>query len=214
MISAIRSVVLGAGLCGAALSAQTLAPSHYPEYHLTQSDVIEVKFRYTPEFDQIVTVRPDGRVTLEATGTFVAADLTLDDFKAEVAKLSTKRLVDADVSVVLKEFQKPSVMVEGEVTNPGRVELKTHLSAMDAIAMAGGFKLSSKQSRVLLMRYDPNSPGTTRVLDLKALVSKNKLEEAPQLWPGDVIYVTQNGLSKVERLAHMGSFGAIYSPYR
>ena len=187
---------------------------HYPEYHLRQSDVLEVKFRYTPEFNQLVTINPDGRITLEATGTFIAADLTIEEFKARVKTLATARLVEPEVSVVLKEFQKPSVMVEGEVTTPGRVELRSNLSALDAIAMAGGFKQSAKQSKVLLLRDDPNSPGSTRVLDLRALVSKNKLEEAPQLRPGDIIYVTQNSLSKVERLAHMGSFGATYSPYR
>ena len=200
-------------LCAASLPAQALV-EHYPEYRLHQSDVLEVKFRYTPEFDQVVTVRPDGRVSLNATGTFIAADLTIDEFKAKVSKLSEGHLVDAEVSIVLKEFEKPFVLVEGEVTTPGRVELRSHLSALDAIALAGGFKPSSKQSRVLLLRRDANMTGGTRVVDLKALVSKNKLEEAPQLNPGDVIYVTQNSLSKVERLAHIGQFGAIYSPFR
>ena len=175
--------IVGLVLCAGALRAQTLTV-HYPEYHLSPSDVLEVKFRYTPEFNQIITVRPDGRVTLEAAGSFVAADLTLDEFKAKVTALSSTRLVEPNVSVELKEFQKPSVMVEGEVTTPGRVELRSHLSALDAIAMAGGFKPSAKQSKVLLLRYDPEAPGNTRVLDLKKLVSNNKLEEAPQLRPG------------------------------
>ena len=208
----IQRAVVSLPFCAAALSAQTLA-AHYPEYHLLQNDVLEVKFRYTPEFNQTVTVRPDGRVSLEATGTFVAADLTVDEFKAKVVQLSAARLVDAEVAVVLKEFEKPSVMVEGEVTTPGRVELRSHLSALDAIAMAGGFKPSAKQSRVLLLRKDADGAGNTRVLDLKSLVANNKLEEVMQLRPGDVIYVTQDALSKVERLVHLGQFGAIYSPY-
>ena len=195
-----------------ALAGQTLAV-HYPEYHLLQNDVIEVRFRYTPELNQIVTVRPDGRVSLEATGTFVAADLTVDEFKARVVQLSAARLVDAEVTVLLKEFEKPSVMVEGEVATPGRVELRSHLSALDAIAMAGGFKVAAKQSHVLLLRKDIYGAGNTRVLDLKSLIAKDKLEEVTQLRPGDVIYVTQDTLSKVERLVHLGQFGAIYSPY-
>jgi polysaccharide export outer membrane protein len=209
----MRAVGLGISLLAPVLPAQTLTV-HYPEYHLVQSDVLEVKFRYTPEFNQTVTVRPDGRVTLEATGTFIAADLTVDEFKAKVAQLSAARLVDAEVSVTLKEFEKPFVMVEGEVATPGRVELRSHLSALDAIALAGGFKLSAKQSRVLLLRKDAGGAGSTRVMDLKSLVAKNKLEEVTQLRPGDVIYVTQDTLSKVERLVHLGQFGAIYSPYR
>lgn len=74
---------------------------HYPEYHLRQSDVLEVKFRYTPEFNQLVTINPDGRITLEATGTFIVADLTIEEFKARVKALATARLVEPEVSVVL-----------------------------------------------------------------------------------------------------------------
>ena len=208
-----RSALCSLILWAIALTGQTLAV-HHPEYHLLQNDVLEVKFRYTPEFNQAVTVRPDGRVSLEATGTFVAEDLTVDEFKAKVIQLSSARLVDAEVSVVLKEFEKPSVMVEGEVATPGRVELRSHMSTLDAIAMAGGFKPSAKQARVLLLRKDADGAGNTRVLDLKSLIAKNKLEEVTQLHAGDVIYVTQDTLSKVERLVHLGQFGAIYSPYR
>ena len=211
-LAALRIFGFAAGLLASVSQAQTLA-SRYPEYHLVQSDVLEVKFRFTPEFNQIITVRPDGRVTLDATGTFVAADLTVDEFKAAVVKLSGTRLVNPEVSVVLKEFEKPFVMVEGEVTTPGRVELRSHLSALDAVALAGGFKPSAKQSRVLLLRKDADGAGGTRVIDLKSLIAKQKLEEVAQLRPGDVIYVTQNTLSKVERLVHLGQFGAIYSPY-
>ena len=194
-------------------SAQELTTRN-PEYRVHRSDVLDVKYRYTPEFDQTVSVRPDGRVSLNATGTFIAAGLTVDEFKAEVVTLSKARLVDPEVSVSLKEFEKPFVMVEGEVTTPGRVELRGDLSALDAIAMAGGFKPSSKQSRVLLLRQVDGHPGDTKVVDLKKLISGNKLQEAVQLHSGDVLYVTQNTLSKVERLAHMGSFGAYYNPAR
>ena len=185
-----------------------------PEYRIHRSDVIDVKFRYTPEYDQTISVRPDGRVSMNVAGTFVATGLTLDDFKARVVELSSKRLVDPEVSVALKEFEKPHVLVEGEVATPGRVELRGDLSALDAIAMAGGFKTSAQKTNVLLLRQEDGQPGNTRVLNLKKMISDKKLEEVVQLRPGDVIYVTQNSFSKVERLAHLGQFGAIYSPVR
>ena len=195
------------------LPAQELAARN-PEYRVHRSDVLEVKFRYTPELDEAVAVRPDGRVSLLSAGTFVAAGLTVEEFKARVAELSARRLVKPEITVTLKEFEKPFVFVEGEVVTPGRVELRGELSALDAIALAGGFKPSSKQSRVLLLRRVDGQPGNTRVIDLKKLVSENKLEEAVRLNSGDVLYVTQNTLSKVERLAHLGQFGAYYSPVR
>ena len=116
--------------------------------------------------------------------------------------------------MTLKEFVKPSVLVEGEVTSPGRVELRAHLSALDAIALAGGFKTSARKTKVLLLRQDGSGSGKTSVLNLQSLIAGHRLEEGVQLLPGDVLYVTQDSLSKVERLARLGQFGAIYSPVR
>lgn len=185
-----------------------------PEYRLQRSDVLEVKYRYTPEFDQTLSVAPDGRVSLVGLGGFVAAGLTVDQFREKVVSLSTERLVKPVVTVVLKEFEKPHVYVEGEVNLPGRVEFRSEISITDAIAMAGGFKNSGKQSQVLLLRRVDGEHASTRVVDLKKLVADRRLEEAVELRPGDVIYVPQNTLSKVERLVHLGQFGAIYSPVR
>src|SRR5258705_11245149 len=40
----------------------------HPLYRLHKSDVVEVKFTFSPEFDQTVTVRPDGYVALKGSG--------------------------------------------------------------------------------------------------------------------------------------------------
>jgi polysaccharide export outer membrane protein len=37
-------------------------------YRLQPGDVLEVQFRYSPEFNQTVTVQPDGYVSLEIGG--------------------------------------------------------------------------------------------------------------------------------------------------
>ncbi len=196
-----------------ATKAQTLQ-EHYPEYHLQRSDSVTVAYRYTPEFDQTIVIGPDGRATLSGFGTFLASGLTVEEFRQQVMKLSTQRLVDPVVAVTLKDFEKPHIYVEGEVNTPGRVELHGNVSALDAIALAGGFKPSSSMANVLLLRTENDNGGKTRVMDLKHLIAQQKLEEVPQLRSGDVIFVTQNTLSKVERLLHMGNFGAIYNPFR
>ncbi|WP_158615462.1 polysaccharide biosynthesis/export family protein [Acidipila sp. EB88] len=194
--------------------AQAIAQRH-PEYILQSGDELDIRFRYTPEFDQLVKVRPDQRVTLLNLGTLSAADLTVSEFQQKVVDLATTRLVKPEVTILLKTFDQPHVLVEGEVATPGRVDLRGDLSVLDAIAVAGGFKSSGAKNQVLLLRRtgDGNQFQTTR-LDLAKLIKEQKLEEVGPVRPGDVIYVTQNNLSKVERLAHLGQFGAIYSPVR
>jgi polysaccharide biosynthesis/export protein len=213
MLGRLAAVLTLSCVLGLSVGAQEFA-ERSPEYRVQRSDVLEIKYRYTPEFDQTVNVGPDGRVSLIGLGTFVASGLTLEEFKSKVMELSSQVLLQPQISIVLKEFEKPHVFVEGEVNTPGRVEIRSNISALDAIALAGGFKNSSQSCCVLLLRHADNQPAQTQVLNLKKLISDRKLEEATILRPGDVIYVPQNNLSKAERLIHLGQFGAIYSPIR
>src|SRR5580700_5158181 len=133
-----------------AVSAQ--APTfaeHDPRYCIQPSDVIEVHYRYTPEFDQTVTVQPDGFVSLQIVGDLKLQGLTLDQVKAAILAKANLRLKDPEITLVLKDFEKPYFVVGGEVANPGRFEMRGQVTAVQAIAMAGGFKTASaKHSQV------------------------------------------------------------------
>src|SRR4051794_7794942 len=86
-----------------------------PRYHLQPSDVLELHYRYSPEFDQTVTVQPDGFVGLTLIGDLHIQGLTLDEAKAAILEKASERLKDPEVTVVLKEFEKPYFTVTGEV---------------------------------------------------------------------------------------------------
>jgi polysaccharide export outer membrane protein len=207
--TAILMVLAGVTACS---RAQSFAEKN-PEYTLQRGDVLDIHYRYTPEFDQVVTIRPDNQATLLHFGSITTAGMTVSSFQKRLVELSSKTLVDPDVTVILKEYEKPHVYVEGEVNTPGKVEFRSDISVLDAIALAGGFKTSGKKSKVLLMHRTGNGDETkTAVLDLKKLIDDRKIEEAVVVRSNDVIYVTQDRLSKVERIAHLGQFGAVYNP--
>jgi polysaccharide export outer membrane protein len=202
--------ILAAG--SIATQAQSFAQKN-PEYILQRGDVLDIHYRFTPEFDQVVTIRPDNRATLLHLGQIITKGMTVSAFQNEVIELSKKTLVDPEVTVVLKEFDKPHVFVEGEVNTPGKVDFRSNISVLDAIALAGGFKTSASKSKVLLVHRTGNGDEVkTVVLNLKKLIDDKKMEEAILVQSNDVIYVTQDRLSKVERITHLGQFGAIYNP--
>jgi polysaccharide export outer membrane protein len=193
------------------LSGRQLAERH-PQYRLQCSDVLDIQYRYTPEFNQQATIRPDGRITITGMGDVMAEGSTLEQVTAEATDLSKQRLKDPQITIVLKEFQKPYVIVGGEVANPGRFELRGDLTAIQAISLAGGFKNSSKHSQVLLLRKIDGDRAETKVLDLKTLIASRTLEEDVALKAGDMLYVPQNAYSKIERLMRVGQFS--FSPIR
>lgn len=49
----------------------------YPRYRLRKSDVIDLKFKLSPEFDQTVTVQPDGYVSLDVVGDMQVENKTI-----------------------------------------------------------------------------------------------------------------------------------------
>jgi polysaccharide export outer membrane protein len=182
-----------------------------PRYRLQPTDVVEVHYRYTPEFDQIVTIQPDGFATLQIVGDLKLQGLTLDQAKATILEKSSQRLKDPEITLVLKDFEKPYFIVGGEVTNPGKFEMRGQVTAIQAIAMAGGFKTASaKHSQVILFRRVGPDLAKTEILNLKEAMRPSAKEPMADLHPGDMLVVPQNSVSKIERFVKWANIGMYY----
>jgi len=58
-----------------------------PVYTLHVGDEVALNYRFTPEFNQTVTVQPDGNVVLDVVGTVRVAGLTLEQAHDQIVKL-------------------------------------------------------------------------------------------------------------------------------
>ncbi len=184
-----------------------------PRYRIEPSDVLEIHYRYSPEFDQTVSVQPDGYAALELTGDVKLQGLTVDEAKATILAKAQERLKDPEITVVLKEFEKPYFTVGGEVGTPGRYEMRGQVTSLQAIAMAGGFKTASaKHSEVILFRKVGPDWVKTEILNLKAATSPTSSEPLPILKSGDMLIVPQNRISKIDRLIKVANLGT-YIPF-
>jgi polysaccharide export outer membrane protein len=207
-----QSIVLCIMLAGCAVAQTAGFAEHDPRYRIQTTDVLEIHYRYTPEFDQTVTVQPDGFVTLQIVGDVKLQGLTLDQVKAEILQKARQRLNNPEITLVLKDFEKPYFVVAGEVGTPGRFEMRGTVTAVQAIAMAGGFKNSSKHSQVILFRRVGPDLAKTEILDLKAAMSPSNTEPLADLRSGDMLVVPQNRVSKIERFVKWGNFGMYVNP--
>jgi polysaccharide export outer membrane protein len=201
------------GLIVTTLVAQT-APFSDREsrYRIQPLDIVEVHYRYSPEFDQTATVMPDGFVSLLLLGDLKLQSLTLAEAKAAILHRASERLRDPEVALTLKEFEKPYFVVGGEVNTPGRYDMRGPVNALQAISMAGGFKsASAKHSQVILYRKVSSDMAKAELLDLKtALNPSSAPEPLPNLKPGDMLLVPQNRLSKIERVIKLANLGAYF----
>lgn len=179
-------------------------------YHLQPEDKVEVQYRYTPEYNAGVSVQPDGFVSLPYIGEVKLAGLTLGEAREAIRSKACERLHDPDVVVLLKDYVKPFFVMAGEVTRPGRIDLRGDVGLVEAIALGGGFKDSAKQTQVILLRKSEGDLAQVRVIDLRKLMSAKGVGEDIRIHPGDMVVVPRNFFSRLApymRLTESGLYG-------
>ena len=188
-----------------------LGGNRRPLYRLNRSDIVALTFTLAPEFDQTLTVQPDGYIALKDVQPVLAQGLTLEEFREAVRRAYTGYLHDPQVAVALKDFERPYFMAGGEVARPGKYELRADTSIIEAVEIAGGFTHVAKHSQVLLFRRVNDDLVEAHLFNLKKMLKEKNLSEAAELRPGDLVFVPQNSISKIERFLTKPSFGMYMS---
>jgi polysaccharide export outer membrane protein len=176
-----------------------LGGERHPLYRLRPSDVVEISFTVAPEFNQTLTVLPDGNVSLKDAGMVQAQGLNLEEFAAAVERAYQGYLHDPQVAVALKDFARPYFIVGGEVGHPGKYDLRSDTTVAEAVQIAGGFTQQAKHSQVVLFRRVNDDLVEARLLNLKKMLQQSHLKEDVHLRPGDLVFVPQNAISKIAR---------------
>ncbi len=181
-------------------------------YRLEKSDVLELNFTFAPEFNQTITVQPDGYIGLRGAGVVVAAGLTVPELRQRLREEYSAVLRDPQVTVVLKEFEKPYFVVAGEVVRPGRYELRGVTTMAQALAVAGGFTNRARQSQVLLFRRISAEWAEVRQLNAKQIFKARSGTEDVELRSGDMLFVPQSKWSKIRTIMPTASLGMLVRP--
>jgi polysaccharide export outer membrane protein len=193
------------------LVAQTTGfPERDPHYRLQPEDKIEVQYRYTPEYNALASVQPDGYASMPLIGQVKLAGLTMEEAAAAIRQKAGQRLNEPEVIVLLKEYVKPFFTVAGEVSKPGRIELHGQVTLVEAIALSGGFKDSAHRTQVLLLRKSAPDMAEVRIYDLRKMMSASGIREDITLKSGDMLVIPRNVLSKIEpfiRISEAGLYG-------
>ena len=185
---------------------------HRPRYTLRAGDVLELQYRYTPEFNQTVTVLPDGYINLNLVGDVRVSDLTVAQAHDLIVEKASARLNDPELNLILRQFQQPYIVVAGEVNKPGKIDLRENTSAMQAVLLSGGFLPSAQTSQVLLFRKINGDTAEIKVLNLGKLRKTSDLEHDLMLESGDMLFVPRDKLERVSRYIKILNIGMYFNP--
>ncbi len=122
------------------------------DYLIGPEDIVEVIVWKEPDLSRTVLVRPDGKISLPLVGDIQAEGISPAQL-AQVIQNKLKAYIEVPVvSVILTEINSPKIYILGRVNKPGMYPLKTQLTLLQAIALAGGFAEWAKKDKVIILR--------------------------------------------------------------
>ena len=140
--------------------AQPPAPPGRPgsayEYRVAPPDVLSIIVRPEPAILRTVTIRPDGRISLDLVGDLYVEGMTVPEIQQAIETEVVKYIVHPDVTVLLDSSESRQFYIWGEVGRPGGYALIGDVTIAEAIARAGGPRRFAKLSSTRLVR--PTGP--------------------------------------------------------
>jgi polysaccharide export outer membrane protein len=139
-----------------------------------------------------ITVNPDGAIDLPLLEERVlAAGHTVREVERTVNRLYRMGPLEHVVaSLSLEQARSRKVYVLGEVRNPGAYDIEQPITALHAIALAGGHNTQSADlTSVILISKNIHGKPIGRRLDLKKILDVGDMSSAILVKPYDVIYV-------------------------
>jgi polysaccharide biosynthesis/export protein len=158
------------------------------DYRFGPEDTLQIFVWKNEALSRVVSVRPDGKISLPLLGGVQAAGQTPRELQDALVKRYTEFMAAPEISVIVDEVQSIEVSVIGEVPKPGRFELKSRTTGLDMLALAGRFGQFASRARVVILR--PDGGKMNRIpFNFNKAVSEGGEQENFYLRPGDIVVV-------------------------
>ncbi len=160
------------------------------DYKIGPEDVLEVIVWRNADLSKIVTVRPDGKISLPLVGDIQALGMTTSQVTKRIEARLKEYKESPNVSVVVKEVNSYGVFVLGEVAHPGRYHLKTYATVLQAVSLAGGFTPYAAKNKMVVLRKGPSGGSESRInVRYDDIVAGADSAKDIVLIPGDTVVV-------------------------
>ena len=162
------------------------------EYLIGPEDILEISVWKNEDLSRLVTVRPDGMVTLPLLGDISAAGRAPSALRAEIVERLVEYQKSAEVSVIVQTVNSYKMFILGGVTRPCIYTLKSRTTILQAIAIAGGFSEFASKNKIVLIREKNHGQIKQQKIKIQfgdiVNVKKSK-DNNLVLMPGDTIFV-------------------------
>jgi polysaccharide biosynthesis/export protein len=164
------------------------APAAASDYKIGPEDVLRIDVWKEPDISRTIPVRPDGKISLPLLNDVQASGMTAMELAGSIREGLTKYITSPQVTVTVAQINSRRIFVTGEVTHPGAQSLLPNMTALQALASAGGFTQFARIKSIYVLRTEDGKQ-VKHPFNYKAVVDGKHPEEDIVLQPGDVIVV-------------------------
>jgi protein involved in polysaccharide export with SLBB domain len=184
--------------CAANAGIQESATHEGADYRIQPGDSLALDFYMNSEFNDTATVDPNGKIVLRMVGPVQAAGLTPSQLATSIDKAYSNELRNPGAVVHLNSLPSRQVYVEGEVTKPGAFPLQPGMTAVQALALAGGVTDNSDPESAILIRRDACGQSQGSKIDLAAATKNPGSAEEVALTARDVVVVPKSRIANAD----------------
>jgi polysaccharide export outer membrane protein len=167
-------------------------------YRIQDGDQLGIDFYLNSEFNDTVTVDPEGKIALRLVGPLAAAGFTPDQLATSINKAYQRELINPGAVVHVRSMPSRQIYVEGEVTKPGAFPLQPGMTVVQAVALAGGTTPESAPNSIVLIRYDACGQPQGSKVDLASAVKNPSAGEDVALMSQDVLVVPRSTIANID----------------
>lgn len=165
-------------------SGQTQPVPAEKDYIIGPEDVLDIQVWGSKDLNQVVFVRPDGRLSLPLVGEIAVAGKTVQQLQDHLSAVYEKTVKGAVVTVIVKDIKSRPVYFIGGFGKPGVMQLTRELTLLQAISIIGGVVPNADGEKGFVLRGNKRIP-----IDFNRLLQRGDLSQNPKLEPGDSVVV-------------------------
>lgn len=160
------------------------------DYIIGPEDVLEITVWRNSDLSKVVTVRPDGKVSLPLIGDVEAVGKSAGQLAELIATRLKEYKENPQVSIVVQQVNSYAIYVMGEITRPGKFPLKSKTTLLQAITLAGGFTPNAARNKLVVFRFGDKGQKDIKIkASYDDIILRDSSTQNIELKPGDTIVV-------------------------
>ena len=161
------------------------APNQDDSYVLDFGDVLSIQLLGQQDLNNSYQLERDGSINLPDIGKIILAGLSLSEASKLIKSKVNQAYIGTDAFISLKNIRDVSVLLAGDVFNPGVYTLNGSSSMFHALNVAGGIGEYGSYRSIRLIRDDK----VIENLDIYDILINGKSTSKNRLRSGDIIFV-------------------------